>query len=902
MSVTGKYIRDVFIDFFRQRQHVFAPPSPIVNKDDQTLMFTNAGMNQFKDIFLGTKEAHDKRLVNSQLCLRVSGKHNDLEEVGVDTYHHTLFEMLGNWSMNDYFKDEAISLAWELLTDVYKIAKDRLYVTVFEGDTSDQLESDTEALYAWRKFVQDDHIVYGNKHDNFWEMGDVGPCGPCTEIHIDLRSESEIDKVSGRVLVNTNHPDVIEVWNIVFMQYERLSNGNLKKLSKRYIDTGMGFERLVMILQEKKSSYDTDIFRPYIEHLEKMTNIKYGMSGDIDIAIRVIVDHVRTVVLTVAEGTIPSNTQEGYVVRKILRRAIRYGYRYLGLRMPFLCSFVDTVLDQYTSLDRNIGLQRSAVEQIVKKEEEDFFKTINDGIERLHPIVSEAKRCGIKTIDGDKVFELYDTYGIPVDLITDILCESGLTFDKLGFDDSLTAQKNRSRHDSEVVDGDWVIVNDESKEDSIIGCGDNQCSGCSNCFLSGCFTSTQILKYKKLFYPKNNETVFYIALKNNCLFCEGCGQVGDTGTLRTSSGEAIKIINTKKIFGQAVCITKALPMKPCDDVFVIVDSKRHDKISANHTCTHLLQAVLRTIFGDTIKQCGSHIDDKKLRFDFNFDRLFTSDEIRTIEQHVNAMIRSNLIKVTDHMTFSQAKHIDALARFDDKFQDTDDVSVVSFIDDRTGEVISREVCAGTHVELTGNIGLFVITSNTSIASGIKRIEAITGEESERYLGVIRSDNDKLKAVVKSDDIVCATQKLIDLNVSNSTLLNSYRRVYIDSIVRNLNGNAVDIGGIKWIIESLTLIEAPIDQQIVKKVISSNNTVAVIMTRKTSTDVRVIVGVSSDICNEIPASGIVKHIKSHLSGNGGGNNSVATFTCSDSESAISDITMKFAGQIKHGTLL
>ena len=691
-------IRKLFLDFFQENRHKYAKPSPLVNKTDPTLMFTNAGMNQFKNIFLGNQDIIEKRLVNSQLCLRVSGKHNDLDEVGIDTYHHTLFEMLGNWSMNDYFKEEAIFLAWKLLTEVYKIDKDRLYVTVFEGDKNDNLQKDEEAYKIWSKFVSPERIILGNKHDNFWEMGETGPCGPCTEIHIDVRNDEEREKINGKSLVNTGHPEVIEIWNIVFIQYERLADRSLKKLEKHFIDTGMGFERLVRVLQNKKSNYDTDIFTPYISAIENLSGLKYKTSKKIDIAMRVIADHIRAITMTIAEGLIPSNIQEGYVIRRILRRAVRYGYSFLNFQEPFLYKLTKIVFEQFEFFKNNIVLNISEVEKIIFKEEESFFKTLKSGMKRLNDIIDISKSQKNYNISGYKVFELYDTYGFPSDLTNMILSENKISFNKEEFQKALEEQKNRSRNCANIIKDDWIIINE----------GKNEFIGYD--YLE---STSKILKYREIY--ENDKKYYQIVFAKTPFYGESGGQVGDTGFIITEC-EDIEVFDTKKEFEDILHCVKTLPKNLNSEVLLRINIERRNKISANHSCTHILQAALRKLFDENIKQCGSHVDENKLRFDFNYSNKLSEEDIKNLEEFVNEKLHENLKLIEKRdVDIESAKNENVTALFGNKYGEK--VRVIEF------DNFSKELCCGTHVKNSGIIKNFKILKCKNISSGIKRIEA-----------------------------------------------------------------------------------------------------------------------------------------------------------------------------------
>ena len=658
-------IRKLFLDFFQENRHKYAKPSPLVNKTDPTLM---------------------------------SGKHNDLDEVGIDTYHHTLFEMLGNWSMNDYFKEEAIFLAWKLLTEVYKIDKDRLYVTVFEGDKNDNLQKDEEAYKIWSKFVSPERIILGNKHDNFWEMGETGPCGPCTEIHIDVRNDEEREKINGKSLVNTGHPEVIEIWNIVFIQYERLADRSLKKLEKHFIDTGMGFERLVRVLQNKKSNYDTDIFTPYISAIENLSGLKYKTSKKIDIAMRVIADHIRAITMTIAEGLIPSNIQEGYVIRRILRRAVRYGYSFLNFQEPFLYKLTKIVFEQFEFFKNNIVLNISEVEKIIFKEEESFFKTLKSGMKRLNDIIDISKSQKNYNISGYKVFELYDTYGFPSDLTNMILSENKISFNKEEFQKALEEQKNRSRNCANIIKDDWIIVNE----------GKNEFIGYD--YLE---STSKILKYREIY--ENDKKYYQIVFAKTPFYGESGGQVGDTGFIITEC-EDIEVFDTKKEFEDILHCVKTLPKNLNSEVLLRINIERRNKISANHSCTHILQAALRKLFDENIKQCGSHVDENKLRFDFNYSNKLSEEDIKNLEEFVNEKLHENLKLIEKRdVDIESAKNENVTALFGNKYGEK--VRVIEF------DSFSKELCCGTHVKNSGIIKNFKILKCKNISSGIKRIEA-----------------------------------------------------------------------------------------------------------------------------------------------------------------------------------
>ena len=706
----AKKIRSTFIEFFQSKQHQYVPSSPIVVKNDPTLMFTNAGMNQFKDAFLGNEIAKYPRVANSQKCLRVSGKHNDLEEVGVDTYHHTMFEMLGNWSFGDYFKKEAIEWAWELLTEVYKLPKDRLYVSVFQGDAGDKLAMDQEAFDLWKSIVPEDRIIMGSKKDNFWEMGDTGPCGPCSEIHIDLRPDSERSQEAGRDLVNNDHPQVIEIWNLVFMQFNRLADGSLKELPAKHVDTGMGFERLVRAIQMKSSNYDTDLFGPFIQALEKKSGKTYGKDEQTDIAFRVIVDHIRAISFTIADGQIPSNNKAGYVIRRILRRAVRYGYTFLGFQQPFLYELTSLIAEYFGDIFPEVRAQQEFIAKVIQEEETSFLRTLDNGLKMLESIKSELIAKNEQVISGRTAFELYDTYGFPLDLTSLIARENGFSVDEKGFAEEMAKQKTRSRAASESETGDWVFVHEDQGVE----------------FIGYDFTETfsQIVKYRTITDKKGDR--FQLVLDKTPFYAESGGQVGDTGWL-ISDSEKIRVIDTKKENDLIVHFVEKLPANPEKRFSAEVDKEKRTLTMNNHTATHLLQSALREVLGDHIQQRGSLVNENLLRFDFSHFGKMSEEEISKVEEIVNARVRENIPLIEQrNVPIEEAKKMGATALFGEKYGDF--VRVITF-----GKDFSVELCGGTHVPSTSQIGLFKITSEGSISAGVRRIEAITSKAAEEYL-------------------------------------------------------------------------------------------------------------------------------------------------------------------------
>ncbi|MCS5489151.1 alanine--tRNA ligase [Algoriphagus limi] len=721
----AKKIRSTFIEFFQSKGHHFVPSAPIVVKNDPTLMFTNAGMNQFKDAFLGNEVAKYPRVANSQKCLRVSGKHNDLEEVGVDTYHHTMFEMLGNWSFGNYFKKEAIEWAWELLTDVYQLPKDRLYVSVFEGDPSENLEMDQEAYDFWKEIVPEDRIIMGSKKDNFWEMGDTGPCGPCSEIHIDLRSEKELSEIPGRELVNQDHPQVIEIWNLVFMQFNRLADGSLKELPAKHVDTGMGFERLVRAIQKKSSNYDTDIFTPFISFLEEKSGKKYGEDEQTDIAFRVVVDHIRAISFTIADGQLPSNNKAGYVIRRILRRAVRYGYTFLGLQSPFLYELCSLMAEHFGDIFPEVRQQQDFIAKVIQEEETSFLRTLDHGLKMLSSIKAELSEKGENVISGKTAFELYDTYGFPLDLTSLIARESGFSLDEKGFEIEMEKQKNRSRAASESETGDWVQVEEEVGVD----------------FVGYDYLETQshIVKYRTVKEKKGEK--YQLVLDKTPFYAESGGQVGDTGWL-VSDTEKIRVVDTKKENDLIVHFVEKLPAEPHKPFKAHVDVAQRQLIMNNHSATHLLHAALREVLGDHVQQRGSLVNDRLLRFDFSHFSKMTDAEIQWVEEIVNRKIRENIaLGEKRNVPIEEAKKMGAMALFGEKYGDF--VRVITF-----DPSFSVELCGGTHVPYTGQIGFFKIVSEGSVASGVRRIEAITSVAAEKYLrdqeGLLKEVQELLK--------------------------------------------------------------------------------------------------------------------------------------------------------------
>lgn len=771
--LTANEIRDSFVKFFESKGHQIVPSAPMVIKDDPTLMFTNAGMNQFKDIILGNHPAKYKRVTDSQKCLRVSGKHNDLEEVGHDTYHHTMFEMLGNWSFGDYFKKEVIGWAWEYLVDVLKINPEILYATVFEGSPEEGLERDNEAASYWAKYLPEDHIINGNKHDNFWEMGDTGPCGPCSEIHIDLRPEEEKAKVPGRELVNKDNPLVIEIWNLVFMQYNRKADGSLEPLPAKVIDTGMGFERLCMALQGKKSNYDTDVFQPIIKVIGDLTGLNYGNDPKVDVAMRVVADHIRTIAFSITDGQLPSNAKAGYVIRRILRRAVRYAYTFLGQKQAFMFKLVPVLVENMGQAYPELKAQQPLIEKVIKEEEEAFLRTLETGIRLLDKVMKDTKAAGKTEISGVDAFTLYDTFGFPLDLTELILRENGMTVNEEEFNVEMQKQKQRARNAAAVETGDWVVL--EEGETHFVGYDYTE-------------YETRILRYRQI--KQKNQTLYQIVLSETPFYAESGGQVGDTGVL-VSEFETIDIIDTKKENNLPIHIAKQLPEHLDAPMMACVDTDKRAACAANHSCTHLLDEALRQVLGTHVEQKGSLVTPESLRFDFSHFQKVTPEQLREVEHLVNAKIREN-VPLTEYrnLPIEKAKELGAIALFGEKYGD--EVRVVQF-----GSSI--EFCGGTHVSATGKIGMVKIISESSVAAGVRRIEAITGAKVEEMLDAVQDTMNDLKALFNNaPDLKAAIAKYIDENAGLKKQVEEFMKEKEATVKAKLIDNAKEIHGVKVI--------------------------------------------------------------------------------------------------------
>ena len=771
--LTAKEIRETFKRYFEEHGHHIVPSAPMVIKDDPTLMFTNAGMNQFKDIILGNKEAQWRRVADSQKCLRVSGKHNDLEEVGHDTYHHTMFEMLGNWSFGDYFKHEAIDWGWDLLVNVLKIDPKLLYATVFEGDERNGLGRDDEAAGFWEAHLPKDHIINGNAHDNFWEMGDTGPCGPCSEIHIDLRSEEEKAAIPGAELVNKDNPLVIEIWNLVFMQYNRKADGSLEPLPNKVIDTGMGLERLCMVLQGKKSNYDTDVFQPLICKLGEMCGKKYGDDNDVDIAMRVIADHVRTIAFSVADGQLPSNAKAGYVIRRILRRAVRYGYTFLGFREAFMYRLIDTLIENMGEAYPEIKAQADLIKHVTKEEEDAFLRTLETGMKLIEKVIADTKAAGKTVVDGKEAFTLYDTFGFPLDLTELILRENGMTVNEEEFNVEMQKQKQRARNAAAVEATDWVELKDGVTE--FVGYDLTECD-------------VNILRYRKV--TQKNKSFYQVVLDRTPFYAEMGGQVGDRGTL-TMGDEVIEVTDTKRENNLPVHITAKLPSDVNATLHAAIDLKARHATECNHTATHLLHAALRQVLGTHVEQKGSYVDPVSLRFDFSHFRKVTPEEIRQVEHLANQMIREAMPREEHReVPIEEAKQMGAMALFGEKYGDH--VRVIKYGD-------SVELCGGTHVANSGNIGMVRIVSESSIAAGIRRIEAVTGARVEEMLDTVQDTLGHIKEMLNNaPDAIAALQKSLTENADLKKQVDDFMKQRIAILSKQLQDEGKVMNGIKVI--------------------------------------------------------------------------------------------------------
>ena len=839
-------IRNQFLSFFEEKTHSVVSSAPMVIKNDPTLMFTNAGMNQFKDYFLGNTVPKVKRICDTQKCLRVSGKHNDLEEVGYDTYHHTMFEMLGNWSFGDYFKKEAIEWAWELLTEVYKIDKDRLYVSVFEGSYEDGLKKDNEAFDIWSKLIDVNRIIDGNKKDNFWEMGEVGPCGPCSEIHIDIRSNEDRKKVDGKILVNTEHPELIEVWNLVFIQFNRKMDGSLEPLPQTHVDTGMGFERLCMVLQGVQSNYDTDIFQPIIKKIASLSNKKYGADEKNDIAMRVIADHLRAVAFSIADGQLPSNTGAGYVIRRILRRAVRYAFTFLDAKDPFMFHLVDELVENMGSQFKELSSQSVLIKKVIQEEEASFLKTLDKGIARFETIDLKDK-----IVSGKDAFELYDTFGFPVDLTQLLAQEKNCKVNIEDFNSLLELQKERSRKATSVETDDWEVLFENELEE-FIGYDSTE-------------SEVKIVRYRKV--KQKGDEFYHLVFSLTPFYPEGGGQVGDNGQL-VNDLETIQILDTKKENNLIVHIVEALPSNLKSDFIAKVDVVKRKNSANNHTATHLLHETLREVLGDHVVQKGSLVNSDYLRFDFSHFSKVDSEDLKTIEGSVNSKIRANFsLEEFRNLPFSKAEEMGAMALFGEKYGDT--VRVIKF-----GS--SAELCGGIHVESTGEIGLFKILSESAVASGIRRIEAVSADKAVRFyedkLGVLN----QLQGVLKTNDLLKSVSQLVEENQALNKKINQLNSEKAGDLLGDLMTKAEEINGV-----NLVSSEVDLDSKSIKnlafKLTKENDNLLLVLASKADGKAMLTVAVSEQLSKnkDLHAGKIVKELAVEISGGGGGQAFFAT---------------------------
>ena len=844
-------VRQQFLDFFASKTHKIVPSAPMVVKNDPTLMFTNAGMNQFKEYFLGNSVPKSVRVTDTQKCLRVSGKHNDLEEVGIDTYHHTFFEMLGNWSFGDYFKEEAIAWAWELLVDVYKIDPSILYVTVFEGHDGDGLTKDHDAYDFWKKILPEDRILLGKKQDNFWEMGEQGPCGPCSEIHVDMRTAEEKKTVSGASLVNMDHPQVLEVWNLVFIEFNRKADGSLEKLAAQHIDTGMGFERLCMVLQNKTSNYDTDVFMPLINEIEQKTKVAYGKEEATDRAMRVIADHARTVYFAIADGQLPSNTGAGYVIRRILRRAIRYGYTFLDLKEPFIHTLVDRLEDQMGAVFPELTAQKDLARNVIREEEISFLKTLNQGLLLLDDLISKTKG---KSLQGDQVFELYDTYGFPLDLTALIAREKGFEVDEAGFEKAMATQKERSRAASSSSAEDWTVVKDGAAEDFV---GYDHLEH-----------KVQLLRYRKINSVKSGEQ-FQLVLNATPFYPEGGGQVGDSGLLLDSNGETISVIDTKKENNLIVHYTKTLPQNVTDTFIAQVNAAERYRSECNHSATHLMHQALREILGTHVEQKGSMVQGSGLRFDFSHFSKLTSEEIKAVEVFVNSRINQKIkLEENRSVPVAEAMESGAMALFGEKYGDS--VRTIRFGD-------SIELCGGTHVKNTADIWSFKIVSESAVASGIRRIEAITGEAVQAFFdtqeSTLKSINESLK---HPQDAIKAIGNLQAENALLKKEIESLSKLQTQIVKQELQTQLKTVNGIEFLAVEVDLTPPAIKDLAFDLGQGKDNLFLVLVTQKGGKPV-ISCYISKTLVAErsMNAETIVKELGKHIQGGGGGQPFFAT---------------------------
>jgi alanyl-tRNA synthetase len=839
-------IRQQFLDFFESKNHHTVSSAPMVVKDDPTLMFTNAGMNQFKDYFLGNTIPNYPRVCDTQKCLRVSGKHNDLEEVGYDTYHHTMFEMLGNWSFGDYFKKEAIEWAWELLTDVYQIDKDRLYVSVFEGSSEDKLKKDEEAFNIWSKLIDSDRIIDGDKKDNFWEMGDVGPCGPCSEIHVDIRSDEDRKNVDGKTLVNADHPQVIEVWNLVFMQYNRKADGSLEKLPQTHVDTGMGFERLCMVLQGVQSNYDTDVFQPLIQQIALLSNKVYGDDEKDDIAMRVIADHLRAVSFSIADGQLPSNTGAGYVIRRILRRAVRYAFTFLDAKEPFIYQLVDILVQNMGEQFEELNSQFELIKKVIQEEENSFLKTLDKGIARFDSLIIENN-----IVSGKDAFELYDTYGFPIDLTQLLAQEKGYAVSIDEFNLFLEEQKNRSRQASSLETEDWVVIYDDEVEEFV---GYDQTD-----------SKVKIVRYRKV--KQKGEEFYQLVFNLTPFYAEGGGQVGDTGTL-SNENETIQILDTKKENNLIVHFSNQLPANLSANFLAKVDLEKRNSTANNHTATHLLHESLREVLGEHVSQKGSLVNADYLRFDFSHFSKVSSQEIKLVEDKVNYKIRQNLL-LEEHrnLPIEKAQEMGAMALFGEKYGDV--VRVIKF-------GTSAELCGGIHVPSTANIGLFKIVSESAVASGVRRVEAISADKAIAFYEDKLSAINQLGSLLKTQDVLKSVGQLIEENQQLNKKISQLNSAKAGDLKNDLLKEAEEVNGVRFIAKSVDL-DAKAIKNLAFELTKSNDNLLLVLASQVDGKVTLTIALSEKLSQskDLHAGNMVRELSKEIKGGGGGQAFFAT---------------------------
>lgn len=851
--MTSKEIRSAFLNFFRDKQHKIVPSAPMVVRNDPTLMFTNAGMNQFKDYFLGNTEPEASRITDSQKCLRVAGKHNDLEEVGHDTYHHTMFEMLGNWSFGDYFKKEAIEWAWEFLTEVVNIDPDRLYATIFEGDKDDNVPRDEEAFSIWSKFLPAEKILNGNKKDNFWEMGTTGPCGPCSEIHIDLREDSERKAKNAIELVNKDHPLVIEIWNLVFIQYNRKTDNSLENLPQKHVDTGMGFERLCMALQGKKSNYDTDVFSPLINQIADLSGYTYGEDSKLDIAMRVIADHLRAIAFSIADGQLPSNNKAGYVIRRILRRAVRYAYTYLNQNDPFIHQLVPALVKSMGEAFPELKAQESLISRVIFEEEQSFLNTLENGIKRLGQMMSVLKNENREMLRGKPAFELYDTYGFPLDLTELILRESNFTVDVSGFSEEMKKQKMRSKNAAALDKDDWVVLLADDKEE----------------FTGYDFSSNEIriARYRKV--RTKDKTLYHLVFNLTPFYAESGGQIGDKGLIENEN-EKITIIDTQKENDLIIHISKTLPEDPSASFKASVNSSERIQTAGNHTATHLLHYALRKVLGEHVEQKGSLVHPKGLRFDFAHYQKVSDEEIREIEKIVNKMIRQN-IAIDEHrqIPMTEAEKMGAIALFGEKYGDM--VRVIRFNE-------SVELCGGIHAKSTGQLGFFKITKESAIAAGIRRIEAISGEEAEQYVYRMTDTISEVSAnLEKHPNVVEAVRKMISENAELGKEISKIKKDVLETAVKSFRNTIEKVGNINFIGQIVPMADANDLRDVAFRMKNEIEDLFLVLGSTAGNKALLVVMISDKLVEEqnLNASNIIREIAKHIEGGGGGQAFFAT---------------------------